>query len=101
MIAGFENEQVKIASSTFDVTMIVEMTFEVPSTNFNTEKIKEQLTRDRYGWTTGAKINKENLARALGLGCTKFLYIGCSNVDVQKIYVLKYDDDGKTINEAR
>lgn len=89
-------ECVSFPSTTFDVTCTVELSFEVPTIEFNGSKIHKQLVNNRHIWIRGVKLDKESLARVLGMESCKFLFAGAfQNVDVNRITITRYDKNGK------
>ena len=94
------SECVYFKTSTIDITATIELSFEVPSTDFNTEQLKAQLTRERYDWLRGASINLPRLAYALGMESTKFIEV-CThpNVDITQINITKLDEQEEVIHE--
>ena len=93
-------EKIRIPSTTFDVTCTVELSFEVPTVEFDSKKIRTQLNMNRHIWIRGVKLDKESLARALGMESCKFLFAGAfQNVDITRTTITKYDDQGKRIHE--
>ena len=93
-------ECVYFKTSTIDITATIELSFEVPSAGFDTERLKAQLTRERYGWLRGASINLPRLAYALGMESTKFIEV-CTrpNVDITRINITKFNEQGEVIHE--
>ena len=93
-------EKIKVPSTTFDVTCTVELSFEVPTVEFNSKKIRTQLNANRHIWIRGVKLDKESLARTMGMETCKFLFAGAfQNVEVSRITITKFDDKGMTIHE--
>jgi len=91
-------ECVFFKTSTVDITATLELSFEIPSTSFDSETIMKQLTKERYGWLKGARIDMNKLAYALGMEGTKFIEM-CTrpNVDITRITITKYDEQGNVI----
>lgn len=98
--AGFPQEKIKYASTTIDLTVTVELTIEVPSIDFDPSMIFHQLKRDASRYMKGVKIEKDAVARALGMESSKFLSMSkFQNIDVDKMEMTQYNKDGKV--EAR
>lgn len=93
-------ECVYFPTTTIDITATVELSFEIPCNDFNTEKIRDQLKRERYGLLSSLRLNNTKLAYALGMEGHKFIEI-CThpNVDITRITITKYDPQGNVIHE--
>jgi hypothetical protein len=93
-------ERILLPSTTFDITLTVELSFEVPSIHFDETQIHKQLGLHRHIWLRGAKLDKESLAQALGMESCKFLFVGgYQNVGINKITISKFDCMGNRVNE--
>lgn len=95
------DERVKITATTITIPLTIRVQIEVPSIDFDQDKIIEQLSYSFHAWMNGLRINKTELAKALGITSKKHVFLDTHITDTDQAWeIIKYGADGKRI-EAR
>jgi hypothetical protein len=96
--ASPDTKKVMFPTTSFEMTCTVTVSFEIPCVDFDRGAIERQLTENRREWLRGAKVDKNVIARALGMESSRFIvFSSYEDIDLNKITITKYDEKGMVI----